>query len=192
MKLRAPMFAALIVATLAIPAFAAHYKVDPVHSALMFRVKHMNTSYAYGRFNAISGTFAIDSADPAKSSFNFLIKADSVDTGNAGRDKHLTGPDFFNAKQFPMIGFKTKTIAAARSGTDSYEVTGDLTLHGVTKPITVVVVMTGTGKDMTGKAIAGIETRFTIKRSDFGMKGMMAAVGDEVQIALASEGVLSK
>jgi len=163
--------------------------VDPVHSALTFRVKHMNTSYAYGRFNVIAGTFAIDETDPAKSSFDFTVKTASVDTGNPGRDTHLKNTDFFNATQYPNITFKSKTVSSSGKGT--LEVTGDLTLHGVTKSITVPIEY-ATGKDMRGGPIGGIEAVFTIKRSDFGMKGMIGPVGDDVKIMLAAEGGASK
>ena len=173
MNLAAPRSSAAVIASsFAAPAFAANYKVDPVHSSATFRVKHMNTSYTYGRFNAISGTFAIDEADPAKSSFDFTVKTDSVDTADAGRDAHLKNTAFFNAKQFPSITFKSKSVKS--SGKDTLEVTGDLTLHGVTKPITVSIELTRHGKaTCRGTAIAGIESVFTIKRSDFGMKGMV-------------------
>src|SRR5215212_9781855 len=87
------------------------YKVDTVHSTAIFRVKHMNTSYAYGRFNDISGQFSLDDQDPAQSRFDFVVKTDSIDTASANRDKHLKGPDFFNAVQYPTITFKSKSVA---------------------------------------------------------------------------------
>jgi polyisoprenoid-binding protein YceI len=189
MTLRSLSIAALM-AGLAAPGFASEYKVDTVHTAVIFRVKHMNTSYAYGRFNNVSGTFALDPANPSKSSFNFVVKADSLDTANAARDKHIGGTDYLNAKEFPNITFKSKGVTSA--GKDTYEVTGDLTLHGVTKPITVTIEQTGTGKDMRGTPIAGIETTFTVKASEFGIKGLGGALGDEIRVTLSSEGGLVK
>ena len=171
---------------LAAPAIAATFKVDTVHSTVIFRVKHMNASYAYGRFNNITGSFTIDEKDPAASAFDFTIKVDSVDTANGGRDAHLKKTDFFNAAQFPTITFKSKSVKAAGKG--AFDVTGDLTLHGVTKSITVKIENTGMSKGMKGESIAGIETTFTIKRSDFGMKNMLNMVGDDVQVTVASEG----
>ena len=144
-------------------------------------------SYAYGRFNAVSGTFAIDEASPAASSCDFTIKTDSVDTADAKRDAHLKQADFFNAAQFPTITFKSKSVKAA-TAKGTYDVTGDLKLHGVTKTITVKVEHSGTAKGMMGGTIAGIESTFTIKRSDFGMKGMIGPVGDDVTITLSAEG----
>ena len=185
-----PRMALLLIPALAISrgeALAASYKVDAAHSSVHFRVKHMDTSYFYGRFNAISGSFAIDPSDPSKSSFEFAMKADSIDTNNPARDSHLKNADFFNAKQYPNIGFKSTSVESA--GKDAYKVTGDLTLHGVTKPITVTIEHTGSGQDMRKNAIAGIESVFTIKRSDFGMKGLVGPVGDEVKVMMSAEGV---
>ena len=171
------------------PAFglaADAYKVDAVHSSVVFRVKHMNTSYAYGRFNGISGGFALNAAEPSSSVLDIAVATDSIDTANAGRDTHLKGPDFFNAKQFPTITFKGTSFK--KTGDATYEVAGDLTLHGVTKPVTATVESTGQGKGLRGGEIAGIEAVFTIKRTDFGMKNLVGPVGDDVKITVALEG----
>ena len=162
------------------------YGVDAVHSSVVFRVKHMNTSYAWGRFNDLSGSFSLDPAAPAQSKLQFTVKADSVDTGNAKRDQHLKGPDFFNAVQFKTISFVSKSVAKAG---DAYEVNGDLTVHGVTKPVTVKLTPTGAGKGPTGAAIAGIEANFTVKQSEFGITKMAAAIGDDVWVNVSVEGV---
>lgn len=165
------------------PAAAETYQADPVHSSVVFRVKHMNTSYAWGRFNDLAGTFTLD---PSGGALKFQVKAASVDTGNARRDGHLKGPDFFNAVQYPTIAFASKSVV--RSG-NVYEVTGDLTLHGVTKPVTFRLTPTGSGKGPTGAPIAGIEASFTIKQSDFGITKMAAAIGDEVWVNVSVEGI---
>lgn len=165
---------------------AATYTVDTVHSTAIFRVKHMNTSYSYGRFNDITGQFALDDQDPAQSRFDLQVKTESLDTGHAGRDKHLKGPDFFNAVQYPTLSFKSTSVS--KDGADSYQVTGDLMLHGVTRPVTVKITRTGTGKDMRGRPTAGFETRFVLKRTDFKMGNMTAVVGDEVSIIVSVEG----
>jgi polyisoprenoid-binding protein YceI len=116
------------------------------------------------------------------------VKIDSIDTANGDRDKHLKGPDFFNAKEFPTMAFKAKSMKAADEKT--YEVTGDLTIHGVTKEVTVKLERLGTGKDpRSGKPRTGWETTFRINRSDFGMKFGIPAIGDEVLITVAVEGV---
>ncbi len=162
------------------------YKVDAVHSSVVFRVKHMNTSYAYGRFNGISGSFALNAATPSASVLDIAVKTETIDTASGARDTHLKGPDFFNAKQFPGISFKGTSFK--KTGESTYEVTGDLTLHGVTNPVTAVVEATGEGKGQRGRSIAGIEAVFNIKRTDFGMKNMVGPVGDDVKITVALEG----
>ena len=162
------------------------FLVDTVHSSILFRVKHMNTSLAYGRFDDFAGAFLLDEADPSKSLFDLTIKAESVDTASAARDKHLKGTDFFNAQQFPTIKFKSKSVTKAAKG--SYDVAGDLTLHGVTKPVTFKLSATGSGKGMRGEALAGVEATTVIKRSDFGMSFMVGPIGDEVTVIVALEG----
>jgi polyisoprenoid-binding protein YceI len=163
------------------------FTADPVHSAVVFRVKHMNTSHSWGRFNDIAGKFSIDDSDPAQSQFAFTIKTASIDTNSAARDQHLKSPDFFNAVQFPTISFKSTGVTRASDGT--YEVTGDLTLHGVTKPVRAKVVPTGTGKDMKGAPTAGIDASFIVKQSEFGMTKMVGPIGDDVWVNVSIEGV---
>ena len=102
---------------------AETYQVDTTHSSVVFRVKHMNTSNAWGRFNDITGTFSLDPSDPAGGKLDFKVKAASVDTASTKRDTHLKGPDFFNAVQYPTLSFTSTKIAAAG---DAYDVTGDL------------------------------------------------------------------
>ncbi len=165
--------------------FSEEYTVDPVHSSVGFRVKHLNTSYATGRFDAISGTFAIHESDPAKSNLHVVIKAESIDTNSTARDEHLK-KDFFQAAQHPNITFKSKSFASA--GPHMFEVMGDLTLHGVTRPVTLKLEHVGSGKDMKGKAIVGVAGEFKIKRSDFGMNTMVGPIGDEVKVEVSLEG----
>lgn len=163
------------------------YQADPVHSSVIFRVKHANTAYFWGRFNDITGSFALDSVDPSKVKLEFKVKAASIDTGNAMRDQHLKGPDFLNAVQFPTISFASKSVEKSREG---YLVTGNMTLHGVSKPITVHLTPTGTGKGPTGATIGGIEASVMIRQSDFGITKMAAMIGDSVRIYISVEGVL--
>jgi polyisoprenoid-binding protein YceI len=177
--------AALVLLALWTPARAAEtFAVDPVHSTVIFRVKHMGTSYSYGRFNTISSKFSI--ADGG--TFEVAVKTASVDTGDGKRDQHLRGPDFFNAVQFPTMVFKSVKIAKASEGSDAYDVTGNLTLHGVTRPVTVRFEKTGDGQGMRGERTLGLEGTFMLKRSDFGMKGMTGAVGDDVRVIVSFEG----
>jgi polyisoprenoid-binding protein YceI len=162
------------------------WKGDTVHSFVMFRIGHNNgISLVFGRFDDFTVSLKAGEGDAGLTSVAFTVKADSVDTGNAKRDQHVKGIDFFNAKQFPEIAFQSTKLKALDKGTT--EVTGDLTLHGVTKPVTVKVSKVGAGKGMKGEDLAGYETSFTIKRSDFGMTNMVGPVGDEVTLTVAVE-----
>jgi polyisoprenoid-binding protein YceI len=158
-------------------------KVDAVHSSVIFRIKHLNVSWFYGRFTDVSGTVTLDEAKPAESSVEFDIKTESVDTHDAKRDKHLKSSDFFSATEFPSIHFKSKSVMKDK---DHYQVDGELTLHGVTKPLSVSVEPSGSGDTPMGHR-AGYETTFTVKRSDFGMGGMLDALGDEVRVTVSVE-----
>lgn len=162
------------------------YTVDAVHSTVIFRIKHMNAGYSYGRFNDLAGTFLLDDARPEASSIAITVQTESIDTANEKRDQHLRSPDFFSAKEFPTITFKSTQVKKSGS---AFEVVGDLTLHGVTKPVTATVEPSGTGKGRQGESLAGLEARFTIKRSDFGMTTYLpTALGDEVNLIVALEG----
>jgi polyisoprenoid-binding protein YceI len=170
------------------PAAAADtYEVDAHHSSAVFRIKHLGIAYLYGRFNDLSGTLKIDEKKPANSLVEISVKTKNVDTFNSERDNHLRSPDFFDAKKFPVISFKSKSFTEVSK--DMYQVTGDLSLHGVTRPLTIKVERTGAGNDPWGGYRIGFETTFTIKRSHFGMEFMMGGVGDEVRLMVSIEGV---
>jgi polyisoprenoid-binding protein YceI len=182
------LFSACLAGLVSAPSARAgeSYQADPVHSTVVFRVKHANTAYFWGRFNEIAGTFSLDSSNPSGVTLQFQVKAASMDTGNSKRDQHLTSPDFLNAVQFPTISFASKNVEVTDKG---YQVTGDLTLHGVTRPVTVHLTPTGTGRGPTGAEIGGIEADFTIKQSDFGITKMAAMIGDSVWINVSVEGI---
>lgn len=169
------------------PSVAAGYKVDPIHSGVTFRVKHLGVGYIHGRFDKLGGTFTFDDKNSADMTFEMQVPADSIDTNNAGRDRHLRGPDFFNVKEFPAIAFKSTEVKPA--GENTYDVAGDLTMHGVTKPIHAKIEHVGTGKDPRGGVRCGFEATFTINRSDFEMKNMLQGIGDEIRVIVAFEGV---
>lgn len=164
-------------------AAATPYSIDPVHSSVIFRVKHMNTSQFYGRFNEIHGTIDFDEGSPGASHLDAEIKTDTLDTHASKRDAHLKSADFFNVATFPTATFKSKSWT--KSG-DAFDVAGDLTIHGVTKPVTAKLEKTGAGKGQGG-AIIGFETTFNIKRSDFGIAYMPDGLGDDVRITIALE-----
>jgi polyisoprenoid-binding protein YceI len=163
------------------------FKIDPVHTSILFGVKHDSVATFYGRFNKSSGMFNIDAADPSKSVVDIAIETESVDTANGNRDKHLKSGDFFSASEFPTITFKSKSFKKVSEG--MYEVTGDLTIRGKTKSISVPVTDTGHGKSMQGKEVAGFETKFNLKRSDFGVSFMIGpALSDDVALIVSVEG----
>ena len=162
------------------------FKVDPGHASAVFSVQHLGVSNLYGRFNDISGTVVFDKNVPSKSSVELSVAVESLDTHLPKRDQSLKSPDYLDAKQFPTITFKSTKVEGAG---DAFKVSGDFTLHGVTKPLTVDFKKVGEGKGVQGEPRAGGETRFTIKRSDFGMNFQQGAVGDEIAIILSLEGV---
>lgn len=177
--------AVLILAATGAPALADEYAIDPAHSAAVFRVSHIGLSWVYGRFNDVSGGFAVDPRNPASTRFELSAKPESIDTGNAQRDQHLKSPDFFDAKQFPAIAFKSTSVKPVDGG---YEVAGTLTLHGVTKPLTLTLKGGRTAEFPRGVQRTGFVGEITIKRSDFGMDKMLQAVGDEINVQLSFEG----
>lgn len=163
------------------PASAADYNVDPAHTSVVFRIEHFGIAHVYGRFNDINGTFNLDK------NIAFEIKTASIDTNNQKRDDHLRSPDFFNAKQFPVITFKS--IKISKKDANTYRLQGEISIHGVTKKIEVLLEKSGEGKDPWGNFRQGLEASFTLKRSDFGMTFMADGIGDEVEIFFAVEGI---
>jgi polyisoprenoid-binding protein YceI len=164
-----------------------NYVIDKVHSTVMFKVGHLGVSWTYGRFNDFTGTFCIDDADLSKAKVEIDISAETVDTANEGRDKHLRNPDFFNVEKHPSIAFKSTSVTKADAKT--YRVVGNFTLLGVTKPITLRMEKVGEGKGPYGKYRMGFEGQVVIKRSDYGMNKMLDMIGDDVHITLAIEGI---
>ena len=165
------------------------YEIDTVHSMIIFRAKHNGVSYNYGRFNEFSGEIVISVDAVTERTVEFEVKAASIDTGNKKRDQHLRGSDFFSAKQFPLITFKSTEVSEKERTGDILEVTGDLELHGVKKSITVDAEITGRAKGKDGESLIGFQSTFTIKRSEFGMTYGMAFVSDEIQITVSIEAV---
>ena len=162
------------------------YKIDAVHSSAIFRIKHFEVSYTYGRINNPEGTLVFDAADPSKCSIEVTLKAAAVDTNNEKRDAHLKTPDFLDVEKHPTLSFKSKSV---KKDGDAYVITGDFSLLGVTKELTVKAALTGTAKhEKMGERI-GFECTFDIKRSDFGMNKFLPGAGDEVRIMVSLEAV---
>jgi polyisoprenoid-binding protein YceI len=163
-------------------------KSDPVHSFVVFDVHHFSAGYVYGMFNGPTGAVGFDTGDLSKTTFDLSVDVDSIDTRNANRDKDLKGPDYFDAKQFPAMTFKSTSVS--KTGDTTLSVTGDLTLHGVTKSITVPMEFTGAGKGMKGESRYGFRTTFKINRADYGVSSAPdAMIGQEVEITVAIEAV---
>ena len=166
------------------------YKIDPVHSSISFKVRHF-FSYVNGSFAKFTGTINVDSDHPEKSSVTATIQTASINTGNDKRDEHLRSPDFFDTAKFSDITFKSKSVK--QTGADSGDIVGDLTMHGVTKEITLHVKFLGKGQGMGGKPISGWQvTPESIKRSDYGLNWSKAVegtavVGEEVTISIDAE-----
>lgn len=179
---------ALLGSSLPFQAQGVTYRVDPVHSTVLFRVKHMNTAFVYGRFNSFMGTIVVNERNLAQSSVVLEIDLNSVDTGNSQRDDHLRGPDFFNTRQFPKATFRSTRVRKLNDTT--IEVQGNLTLRGVTKPLTLRVTFTGKGRNPRGQEIIGFETTFTLKRSEFGVNyGLNGGLSDEVRLTVSVEAI---
>jgi polyisoprenoid-binding protein YceI len=181
------LLAALFLST-APPAAAADYTIDAAHSSVVFKADHAGFASVYGAFEDVSGKFTVDPQNPSASKFEMTIKVDSIHSGVGKRDDHLKSPDFFNAAQFPTIHFVSKSVSKEGEG---LKVEGELTLHGETKPVTLVLTGGKVGEFPAGVVRTGYDSSVTIKRSDFGMGGMDAVIGDEVVILIGLEGTKS-
>lgn len=163
------------------------YTLDPAHTQVMFAVSHLGFSFSHGRFDKFDGSFTFNAAQPETSEIEATIDINSLDMGSAEWDKHLKSADFFNAEKFPTMTFKSTKIE--KTGEKTGTVTGDLTLMGVTKPVTLEVRYNNSGVHPYNRNhIAGFSATGLIKRSDFGMKGGLPAVGDDVAIMIEVEG----
>ncbi|WP_459554723.1 YceI family protein [Lacunimicrobium album] len=165
---------------------ATTYTIDNSHTSLIFAVSHMGFSDTYGRFNKISGTVAWDASAPAASKLDVTIDANTIDTNDAKRDDHLKNADFFNVKQFPLITFKSTKVVVDG---EKVSVTGDMTMHGVTKPVTLSLTKLKEGATPFKDVRIGFRGTTTLKRSDFGMNGMQGGIGDEIAIMLSFEAI---
>jgi polyisoprenoid-binding protein YceI len=143
------------------------YNLDPSHSRVGFVTRHAMIAKVRGAFNDVTGTASINGADPAASSLEVTIQTDSVDTRDANRDGHLASPDFFDAATFPTITFVGTGFAI--TGDDTVEVTGDLTIKGITKSVTVPFEFGGVATDPFGNSRAGFEGVIVVNRKDWGL-----------------------
>ena len=168
-----------------------NWKIDPAHSGADFSIRHMGLSNVHGHFGNVTGTVVLDEKDFTKSSVNAVVDVTTVDTGVAQRDGHLKSPDFFDVAKFPTMTFVSKKIT---SSGDGYHITGDLTMHGVTKSVDLAVDQPGKEQSMDGKSIhRGFSAATTIHRQDFGLtwngtlKSGDSMLGDDVKVSLDVE-----
>jgi polyisoprenoid-binding protein YceI len=165
------------------PAEQKAFEIDTVHSTAIFKALHKGVGMFYGRFNDVTGSIGADGDMP---NFNVSIAIDSVDTSNEKLDAHLKSPDFFNAVEFPSMSFKSNS--AKKIGNSKYELIGSITMHGITKPLTVTMSKTGQATGRRGEMV-GYETEFVLTRSDFGMTyGVESgSLSDKVTVIVALE-----
>ncbi|RKS80481.1 polyisoprenoid-binding protein YceI [Motilibacter peucedani] len=151
----------------AIDDLTGDYAFDPAHTRIGFVARHAMVTKVRGTFTQFEGSFHLDAADPTRSSVQLAIQADSIDTGQEQRDAHLRTNDFLDVPNHPQLVFQSKEIKPVDE--DVYSVTGDLTIKGVTRPVTLEVEFTGSAKDPFGNMRAGFEGRTTINRTEWGV-----------------------
>ncbi len=180
-------------ALVAAPLFADTFVIDKVHSEATFKVRHMMSKVS-GKFDDFGGTISVDPQKPAEGKVEFTMKAASIDTGVADRDKHLRSADFFDVEKNPEITFKSVSIKPSAKK-NVYDVVGDLTMHGVTKRVSLPVELLGMEKDPWGNQRAGFSLETTLNRKDYGINWNQALdnggflVGDDVDISINIEAV---
>ncbi len=191
----------LILASQPLAVQAEKYTLDAVHTSVIFGISHMGFSYTYGRFNTVAGSYVLDEANPAASSFQLTIDAASIDTNDAKRDGHLRGADFLSTNEFPTITFQSTSVTteqaeagAAPDGSAGgiiYQVKGDLTMHGVKREVTLPLRLLKVGvSPMDSKKHSGFLCETRLARSEFGMTNMIPGVGDEVAVTISFEGIV--
>lgn len=163
------------------------FKVDAVHSSVIFRCQRMSGAPFYGMMKKIDGSFLIDAEKLDASFVDITIPTNSIDSNNEGRDRHLMSADFFSAEEFPNMTFKSTGVT--KTADKTFEVKGELTVRGTTKPVTVTLKETGSGPARGGGQSIGYDATFTIKRGEFGVNYGAGALGEEITIMAGLEGV---
>src|SRR5258707_14528321 len=171
--------------------YASTWEIDPAHSSARFSIRHMMISNVQGEFGKVTGTVNWDEAEVTKSTVEATIDATTINTREPKRDGHLKSPDFFDVAKYPTITFKSTSVK--KVGADRLAIKGELTMHGVTKPVTLDATYTNEVKDPGGNTRRGASARTKLNRKDFGLKwnqtveGGGVLVGDQVDIALDLE-----
>ncbi|MDQ0958967.1 polyisoprenoid-binding protein YceI [Streptomyces sp. B4I13] len=161
--------AATAVATVSpeLTALTGTYTIDPAHSTIGFVARHAMVTNVKGTFNDFTGSLRLDGTDPSLSTASIDVRMDSIDTGSADRDGHLKSADFFKTDEFPAMAFRSTSVESA--GGDDYRVTGDLSILGVTRPLTIDLEFNGAAKDPFGNERVGFEGKAEILRSEWGL-----------------------
>ena len=170
-------------------AIAADYKIDKEgqHAFVNFRIQHLGYSWLYGTFKDFDGSFTFDEKNPAADKVNVTINTNSVDTNHAERDKHLRSADFLNVSKHPTATFESTAVKSTGEG--SADITGNLTLNGVTKPVVIAAKFIGEGKDPWGGYRAGFEGSTTLRLKDFDIQRDLGPASQDVQLTISVEGV---
>lgn len=172
---------------------ATQWDFDKAHSSINFSVRHLMVSKVRGQFLDWSGTLLLDHDDITRSKVEVTIQAASIDTKEEKRDAHLRGPDFFDVEKFPTLGFKSTSIDKVSD--EELKIHGELTIHGVTKPVTLVTEVSGIQKDLWGGTRTGFSASVTIQREDYGLHYNAAleaggvVIGKKVEVTLEIEAV---
>lgn len=178
---------ALVLSPLAAQAApAGTYTLDATHTFVVFKVDRANFAPVYGMFVGADGSFYYDEGNASKMKVDLTLDTEKIYTGVKKRDGHLTSPDFFNAKQFPKITFKSDSVK--RSGND-YTVKGTLTMHGKSKATTLKLEKVGEGKNQQGQDVVSFEGSVTINRKDFGIAYGDGFIQDEIELMIAADGL---
>ncbi len=170
-------------------AMAADYTIDKKgqHAFVNFKISHLGYSWLWGRFNDFDGTFSFDAEQPEASKVEVTLQTASVDSNHAERDKHLRSEDFLNVSEHPTATFKSTSVRSTGEGTA--DITGDLTLNGVTKPVVIAAKFIGEGKDPWGGYRAGFEGTTTLQLKDFDIKMDLGPASQSVDLIISVEGV---
>jgi len=183
--------AALLGASFAAQAAPVTYKLDPSHTMVLFSWNHFGFSNPTANLGIGEGTVVYDEAKPANSSVEVSLPLANLDTHVSALDEHLKKPDFFDAAKYPVVTFRSTRVEPL--GGNKFKVTGDLTVHGVTKPVVLDATLNKAGMQPMLKVPAiGFDATATIKRSDFGMGAYVPNVSDEVQIRITTEAEAGK
>ncbi|WP_282874791.1 YceI family protein [Pseudomonas peli] len=170
-------------------AMAADYAIDKQgqHAFVNFKISHLGYSWLYGTFKDFDGSFSFDAAKPQDSNVNVTLNTTSVDTNHAERDKHIRSGDFLNVSKHPTATFASTSVKSTGEGTA--DITGDLTLNGVTKPVVIAAKFIGEGKDPWGGYRAGFEGSTKLKLKDFDIQKDLGPASQDVELIISVEGV---